>query len=454
MHNNNRRSWSSWEDNGYCSTSCGNGTQIRRRRCDNPAPTNDGNECPGDNVTSVHCNIKECPGSWSCWEDDGYCSTSCGNGTQIRRRRCDNPAPTNDGNECPGDNVTSVHCNIKECRVYKWGHLKELNLTKDETKEVMKNELDELKSNLTIDSKNMSATIRKRISARDERPSAASVVCRFFYKGAKKDWRPEYEPARNSCYFEECSNACGSGTMTFTCDMCPYSRHILACTGYKGCLGVWGRWTQFSECSTTCDEGQMLFTRKCNHPSLGHLATDCVGDSNTYKPCNLRGCPGSWSCWEEDGYCSTSCGNGTKTRRRRCDNPAPTNDGNECPGDNVTYVHCNMKDCSVYKWGHLKEFNLSKDDLKELMKDELDELKSNLTIDSKNISASIRKRISARDDRPSAASVGYVGVALLLIPLVMIISLDAPQFLALVVNIYRKVCKRRSLQIGNAEQRK
>ncbi|VDI23303.1 Hypothetical predicted protein, partial [Mytilus galloprovincialis] len=113
---------------------------------------------------------------------------------------------------------------------------------------------------------------------------------------------------------------------------------------------------------------------------------------------------GSWSCWENDGHCSTSCGNGTQVRRRRCDNP---NDGDECSGENIASVHCNIKECPVYKWGHLKDLNLTKDDLKEIMKEELDELKSNLTIDSKNVSATISKRISARDDRPSAASVGY-----------------------------------------------
>ncbi|CAG2205785.1 unnamed protein product [Mytilus edulis] len=158
---------------------------------------------------------------------------------------------------------------------------------------------------------------------------------------------------------------------------------------------------------------------------------------------------GIWSSWEENGQCSTTCGNGTEIRRRRCDNTAPTNDGDECPCDNITYVHCNTKECPdtlktvqlrhIYKWGHLKELNLTKDDLKEIMKEELNEMKSNLTIDSKNISATIRKHISARDDRPSAASVGYVGVALLLIPLMMIICFDASKFFATIARFLKKV---------------
>ncbi|CAG2233604.1 unnamed protein product [Mytilus edulis] len=205
--------------------------------------------------------------------------------------------------------------------------------------------------------------------------------------------------------------------------------------------GVQGDWTAFGECSTSCDGGQKLFIRTCNHGSLpGHLSVACDGENYEYKTCNLGGCPGSWSCWEDDGHCSTSCGNGTQIRRRRCDNLAPTNVGNECPGDNVTYVHCNIIECPVYKWGHLKEQNLTKDDLKDIMQEELNEIKNNLTIDSKNISATIRKHISARDDRPSAASVGYLGVALLVVPLVMIILADAPKVFAVVASIYRKVC--------------
>ncbi|CAG2233635.1 SEMA5 [Mytilus edulis] len=195
----------------------------------------------------------------------------------------------------------------------------------------------------------------------------------------------------------------------------------------------WGNWAPFGECSTSCDKGQKLFIRTCTHNDSSlpsHVSVDCGDDNYEYKPCNSGGCPGSWSCWEDDGHCSTSCGKGTQIRRRRCDNPAPTNNGEICLGENVTKVLCNIKKCPVYKWGHLKEQNLTKDDIKNIMKEELNEIKSNLTIDSKNMSATIRKHISARDDRPSAASVGYVGVALLLIPLVMIIFADALKYFA------------------------
>ncbi|CAG2233631.1 unnamed protein product [Mytilus edulis] len=388
-------------------------------------------------------------GSWSCWEDDGHCSNTCGNGTQIRRRRCNNPAPTIDGDECPGENVTNVPCNMKECPVYKWGHLKELNLTKDDLKEMMKEELNQMKSNLTIDPKNISASIRKRISARDDRPSAASVgyvgvallmeskhiardiksvdkenedltteLARIssFQKCINSEWNLEKKEhlfffsiyfvnsaeVLNMCTLEPrepCSNSCGSGyqNISLFCDDWRNEfrfNFTATCTSSTGCTGGWSVWTTFGECSTTCDEGRQVVKRRCDNPLPGRDAAYCDG---------------SWSCWEDDGHCSTSCGNGTQLRRRRCNNPAPTNGGETCPGDILTKVHCNTKECPVYKWGHLKELNLTQNDLKEIMEDEMNEMKNNLTIDSKNISAAIRKRISARDDRLSAASVGRWG---------------------------------------------
>ena len=41
---------------------------------------------------------------------------------------------------------------------------------------------------------------------------------------------------------------------------------------------------------------------------------------------------GAWSEWSEWNACSKTCVGGYKTRSRKCDNPAPQNDGEECRG--------------------------------------------------------------------------------------------------------------------------
>ena len=41
---------------------------------------------------------------------------------------------------------------------------------------------------------------------------------------------------------------------------------------------------------------------------------------------------GNWSAWESWSTCSKTCGNGTRTRVRLCNNPAPAHEGKDCAG--------------------------------------------------------------------------------------------------------------------------
>ena len=45
-----------------CSRICGPGTQIRRRTCTNPPPSNGGAPCDGPDSEKRECNLRECPG--------------------------------------------------------------------------------------------------------------------------------------------------------------------------------------------------------------------------------------------------------------------------------------------------------------------------------------------------------------------------------------------------------
>lgn len=78
----------------------------------------------------------------------------------------------------------------------------------------------------------------------------------------------------------------------------------------------------------------------------------------------------------------------------------------------------------VFKWDHLNERNLTFEEKKEMMKHELVEIKANLTVDKKNTSSAIRRRTSAPDHRHSASSFGYVGIILLVLPLVLLVCAD------------------------------
>jgi hypothetical protein len=53
--------WSSWSNFTECSTTCGKGTQTRKRTCDNPPPDG-GQFCRGNDTEIIECIQPDCPG--------------------------------------------------------------------------------------------------------------------------------------------------------------------------------------------------------------------------------------------------------------------------------------------------------------------------------------------------------------------------------------------------------
>ncbi|KAM9446706.1 A disintegrin and metalloproteinase with thrombospondin motifs 3 [Clarias gariepinus] len=100
--------WCSHPDNPYfCKTKKG--------------PPLDGTECaPGKWCYKGHCMWKNAnqvkqDGAWGVWTKYGSCSRSCGTGVRFRTRQCNNPAPSNGGQDCPGVNYEFQLCNTDDC---------------------------------------------------------------------------------------------------------------------------------------------------------------------------------------------------------------------------------------------------------------------------------------------------------------------------------------------------
>ncbi|XP_034758382.1 A disintegrin and metalloproteinase with thrombospondin motifs 3-like isoform X2 [Acipenser ruthenus] len=100
--------WCSHPDNPYfCKTKKG--------------PPLDGTECaPGKWCYKGHCMWKNAnqlkqDGSWGSWAKFGSCSRTCGTGVRFRTRQCNNPTPSNGGQDCPGINYEYQLCNTDEC---------------------------------------------------------------------------------------------------------------------------------------------------------------------------------------------------------------------------------------------------------------------------------------------------------------------------------------------------
>ena len=57
--------WSSWSSWSTCEVTCGGGIIIRTRTCDDPEPSNGGEDCVGSAIEVDECNMQECEGKYS-----------------------------------------------------------------------------------------------------------------------------------------------------------------------------------------------------------------------------------------------------------------------------------------------------------------------------------------------------------------------------------------------------
>ena len=62
---------------------------------------------------------------------------------------------------------------------------------------------------------------------------------------------------------------------------------------------------------------------------------------------------GNWGAWSNFGTCNETCGTGSQSRSRVCDNPPPSNGGDTCPGDATEYQDCNTDPCPGELWSCL-----------------------------------------------------------------------------------------------------
>ncbi|XP_076080008.1 adhesion G protein-coupled receptor B2-like [Mytilus galloprovincialis] len=122
------KNWGEWSAWSLCSTSCGNGNQVRRRRCNSPTPSAGSSDCNGTSVQTQRCNVIGCPvdGSWSDWSTWNLCSATCNGGIQDRTRKCNAPTPFNGGLYCNGTTIISRPCNNNYCEINgQWGSWQE-----------------------------------------------------------------------------------------------------------------------------------------------------------------------------------------------------------------------------------------------------------------------------------------------------------------------------------------
>uniref|UniRef100_A0A7M5WTV7 Hemicentin-1 n=2 Tax=Clytia hemisphaerica TaxID=252671 RepID=A0A7M5WTV7_9CNID len=244
-------------------------------------------------------------GGWGEWTKPTPCSKSCGGGTTTRSRKCDNPAPANGGWNCEGSGTETQKCNSNECPKQPvnggWGEW-----TKP-----------------TPCSKSCGGGTTTR-SRKCDNPAPANG-----------GWNCE-----------------GSNTETQKCNTkeCPK----------QPVNGGWGEWTKPTLCSKSCGGGKTTRSRKCDNPAPAHGEKDCEGSDTETRECNAKQCAvdGGFGEWSGFGECSVTCGVGTKTRRRECDQPKPSGGGKTCQGETTQTENCDTQvNCPVDgKWAEWSEW--------------------------------------------------------------------------------------------------
>ncbi|XP_071145884.1 uncharacterized protein [Mytilus edulis] len=93
----------------------------------------------------------------------------------------------------------------------------------------------------------------------------------------------------------------------------------------------------------------------------------------------------------------------------------------------ISSLECTPCPCSKVgkgKWDFLRGMNLTLDQLRVLLKPELDLMKKELSVNKYNTSRMRRSKTSAPDDRVSATSIGYVGVVVICFITFLIVLFD------------------------------
>ncbi|CAH1774571.1 unnamed protein product [Owenia fusiformis] len=351
--------WDIWTEWSGCSSSCGVGTQTRSRTCTAPEPTHGGNPCVGNDgyptidpeTETQECEERKCPvdGGWSEWIN-GTCDANCGVGKLPRSRLCNNPQPQYGGSDCFGESYDSIPCDTGiNCPIdggwdewSVWGGCSASCGSGSQTRSrSCTNPSPEFGGNDCV-------SLAGELSLFETEQSDCEVK-RCPVDGAWGSWTEG-----------GCSVTCGVGESTRTrlCDnpqpqygganCFGSSKEFVECD--EGILcpidGYWEEWGEYSECSTTCGEGSKTRSRVCV-PALYGGINNCIGESSETLSCEIIQCPidGGFGDWENVGGCSVTCGGGMQNQTRACDNPTPQFDGMDCEGDRTQLIACNEQLC-------------------------------------------------------------------------------------------------------------
>merc|ERR1712078_519038 len=116
---------------------------------------------------------------------------------------------------------------------------------------------------------------------------------------------------------------------------------------------TWAQWGDWSDCSKTCGDGTR--TKKRRKDVKEAHGGVCKGTDKEKESCKDKECPVdcTWAQWGDWSDCSKTCGVGTRTKTRRKD--VKEAHGGVCKGTDHDKESCKDKECPVdctwAQWG-------------------------------------------------------------------------------------------------------
>ncbi|XP_022085366.1 hemicentin-1-like isoform X2 [Acanthaster planci] len=336
--------FSEWGQWGECSKTCGEGAHQRRtRQCNNPTPANNGRQCSGPSTDNRECILPMCPidGRWSTWQPWGECSVTCGTGIRTRVRYCDNPPPQYNGRGCDGAPNQQADCIMRNCpvdgRYGPWTNWQPCSTTCGNGEQIRTRQCNNPPpQNFGRDC--LGPAMHKRMCSERDCPvdgrwnewSAWTTCTRSCNGGLRTRSRTCQAPQNNG------RDCVGNNIEQDICNVerCPIH-------------GNWSPWEAWTSCSASCDGGRQYRSRSCTRPAPQYNGRRCPGKSQEVRNCNQEECRrnGNWSPWSAWSPCSQTCGDSESIREHTCDNPAPANGGLPCVGPRTQVRKCNVPSC-------------------------------------------------------------------------------------------------------------
>jgi hypothetical protein len=310
--------WTGWSS---CSEECGMGNRTRTRG-ESISADHGGEACEGEYEEMEVCMLKECPVHcvFSAWSDWGSCSEPCDEGLKTRTRFEETPARFG-GTPCEGTEVDTADCVVEPCPV------------------------DCVMNPWEDDAAGCSKTCGGGDLVQHRGVQTAKVG-----RGAECPAPVDFALLQGgNGHVKQKDDGSQSRTIKCSIDACPIDCVIEA------------EWKPEGSCSKSCGTGTLV-SRKAIEVQAAHGGVACPAedsaDREKTEDCNTDACPvdcvvSQWTGW---GQCSTSCGEGSRTKTRSIETEA-ADGGVACPSESeltateaCTLVECPIH-CVVGEWG-------------------------------------------------------------------------------------------------------